>query len=101
MKKRLLLGLLALCIMSEAGAQQTFSISKISEDANTRSDQRPIQVGFYDASVNKTFVSWMGANSTAVVKDLDHKTNTWSADKVVGNSPFVDTTRSGTGGAWT
>ncbi|WP_114781914.1 BNR-4 repeat-containing protein [Botryobacter ruber] len=90
MRKILLLGLLAVCGMAEAVAQQTFSISKLSEDANTRSDQRPIQVGFYDAGAHKTFVSWMGANSTAVVKALDHKTNTWSADKVVGNSPFVD-----------
>ena len=71
-------------------AQQTFSISKISEDANTRSDQRPIPIGFYDNQVNKTFVTWMGSNSTIVIKELNHSANVWSQDIVVGKSTFVD-----------
>lgn len=74
----------------QATAQQTFLVSKISEDANIRSDQRPIPIGFYDKSVDKTFVTWMGANSQAIIKVLDHTTNTWSADKAVGLSTFVD-----------
>ena len=71
-------------------SQQSFSVDKISEDANIRSDQRPIPIGFYNASVNKTFVSWMGAKSTAVVKAYDHKAKTWSEDKIVGNSTLTD-----------
>ena len=70
--------------------QETFTVEKISAQANIRSDQRPIPIGFYDKSVNKTFVTWMGANSQAIVKELDHSTNTWSADKVVGHPTFVD-----------
>ncbi|AWI10719.1 hypothetical protein CKA38_14330 [Ereboglobus luteus] len=65
-------------------------VSLLSPRANTRSDQRPINIGFYDAGANKTFVTWMGANSTAVVKELDHATGMWSADKVAGTSSFVD-----------
>ncbi|WP_379125537.1 BNR-4 repeat-containing protein [Paradesertivirga mongoliensis] len=70
--------------------QERFSVSKLSEDANIRSDQRPINIGFYDKTSDQTFVTWMGAKSTAVVKALNHKTNVWSDDKVIGNSPFVD-----------
>lgn len=73
-----------------ATAQPEFAVTRISENANTRSDQRPIPIGFYDKSTNKTFVTWMGSNSTAVVKELDHNTNTWSPDKVAGTSAFVD-----------
>lgn len=69
---------------------QKVSVSLLSEKANTRSDQRPINIGFYDKQANKTFVTWMGASSSAVVKEYDHRTKTWSVDKVVGNSPFVD-----------
>jgi len=71
-------------------SQQIFTVKKIGEDVNIRSDQRPIPIGFYDKSVNKTFVTWMGAKSTTVVKSLDHTTNKWSDDKVVGVSTFVD-----------
>jgi hypothetical protein len=78
------------CIAFSTKVPLSFSVTKISEKANTRSDQRPIQIGFYDAGVNKTFVTWMGANSTAVVKELDHTTNTWSPDKIAGTSTFVD-----------
>ena len=77
-------------LIGTAFAQQNFSVQKISDDANIRSDQRPINIGFYDPGVNKTFITWMGAKSTAVVKSLDHFTNTWTADKVVGTSTFVD-----------
>lgn len=73
-----------------AFAQQRFSVQKISEEANIRSDQRPINIGFYDAGVNKTFITWMGAKSTAVVKSLDHATNSWTENKIVGTSSFVD-----------
>ena len=53
-------------------------------------DRRPIPIGFYDATVNKTFVSWMGPGSDALVKAYDHATKTWSADKIAGNATFVD-----------
>jgi hypothetical protein len=86
----LALVLLAAALPVHTHAEQTFAVTKISENANTRSDQRPIPIGFHDAGARKTFVSWMGANSTAVVKELDHVTGAWSPDKVVGVSPFVD-----------
>lgn len=83
--------LTAACTFSMAvHAQQTISVSKISEDANIRSDQRPIPIGFYDKGANKTFVCWMGAGSTAVVKAFDHTNQSWSADKIAGRSTFVD-----------
>jgi hypothetical protein len=92
------LSLLALSILVSAAAPraiavtapQTFAVAKLSDNANTRSDQRPISIGFHDAKANKTFVAWMGAKSAAVVKELDHTTGQWSADKIVGVSPFVD-----------
>lgn len=82
---------LGLASFSPAGlAEVTFSVSKISEDTNIRSDQRPIPIGFHDDAAQKTFVTWMGSQSHPVVKELDHRTDTWSLDKVVGSSPFVD-----------
>ena len=77
-----------LCV--ELLAQTPYSVTLLSPRSNTRSDQRPINIGFYDATANKTFVTWMGANSTAVVKELDHTTGKWSADKIAGTSTFVD-----------
>src|SRR5215212_4906093 len=71
-------------------AQQKFETIKISEDANIRSDQRPIPIGFYDIKANKTFVTWMGVKSQSIVKELDHTTNKWSGDKIVGTPTFVD-----------
>ena len=69
---------------------QSSTLFKISEDAGIQTDRRPISIGFYDSVSNKTFVSWMGSYSSAVVKAFDHKSKTWSADKVVGISPFAD-----------
>src|SRR6476659_8505802 len=71
-------------------AQQQYTVTKISEDANIRSDQRPIPIGFYDAGTQQTFVTWMGAKSTAVVKAYNHLINTWSENKVIGIPDFVD-----------
>src|SRR4051812_8133748 len=92
MKKlhRLLLVAGTLITAGNAAGQQTFSVVKISEDANTRSDQRPIPIGFYDKTVNKTFVTWMGANSQTIIKTFDHTTHKWSEDKVVGKPTFID-----------
>lgn len=69
---------------------QNISLFKISDNAGIITDRRPISVGFYDSAVNKTFISWMGSRSNAVVKEYNHTTKTWSADKVVGISPFAD-----------
>lgn len=79
-----------LLLYTASPAQQQFEVEKISEDASIRSDQRPIPIGFYDPRANKTFVTWMGANSQAIVKAFDHTTNQWSADKVAGTPPFID-----------
>lgn len=84
---------LGLCIITNiinVHSQQTYAIVKISEDANIRSDQRPISIGFYDKRADKTFITWMGAKSTAIVKAYDHAKKTWSDNKVVGTSAFVD-----------
>ena len=88
-KQLLLTGMIA-AVTTGVSGQTAFTLQKISEDANTRSDQRPIPIGFYAPSVKRSFVTWMGANSTAIVKAFDHTTNTWGADKVVGTSPFID-----------
>lgn len=69
---------------------QAFSVQKISENANIRTDRRPIHIGYYDSEANKTFVSWMGSRSVPIVKAYDHSTNSWSADKIVDEAPFVD-----------
>ncbi len=84
--------MLGLCLVSlkDAYSQQAYSVTKISEDSNIRSDQRPISIGFYDKKVDKTFITWMGAKSTAIVKEYNHKTKNWSNDKVVGTSTFID-----------
>jgi hypothetical protein len=73
-----------------AQTQQTYSVAKISEDSNIRSDQRPISIGFYDPDAKKTFVSWMTGESHAIVKEFDHSTGKWSEDKIVGRSPSPD-----------
>ena len=75
---------------ADSTSTDSYTVTLLSPRANTRSDQRPIPIGFYDAGANKTFVTWMGANSTAVVKELDNATGKWSADKVVGTSLVVD-----------
>lgn len=58
--------------------------------ANIRSDRRPIPVGYYEPSTDKTFVCWMSADSHPAIKAYDHATGTWSPTKIVAKSPFVD-----------
>ena len=67
-----------------------YTVTKISENSNIRTDRRPIHIGYYDKDANKTFVCWMGAMSHPIVKEYDHATRKWSEDKQVGVSPFVD-----------
>jgi hypothetical protein len=81
---------LSLLFSSVSYAQANFDVVKISEDANIRSDQRPIPIGFYDKKANKTFVTWMGIKSQSIVKEYDHKTAKWSENKIVGTPTFVD-----------
>jgi hypothetical protein len=77
-------------LYADVAAEHQFSVTKISDNAAIRSDRRPVHVGFHDAKVGRTFVCWMGANSHPIVKQLDHATGQWSADKVIARSPFVD-----------
>lgn len=49
-------------------------------------DRRPMAAGVYDASVSKTFFSWMGRNSDSYVQSYDHSSGVWSAPKKVGTS---------------
>jgi hypothetical protein len=64
--------------------------TSLSPGTGQLTDRRPIPIGFYDATANKTFVSWMGPGSDALVKEYNHVTGTWSPDKVAGNATFVD-----------
>ena len=50
-----------------------------------RSDKRPTAAGFYDESVEKTFVTWLGEDSNPFVQAYDHQSATWTAPKRVGN----------------
>ena len=75
---------------ADPGTGETYMATALSRGTGQRTDRRPMPVGFYDASVNKTFVSWMGPGSDALVKEYDHATGMWSADKIAGNSPFSD-----------
>jgi hypothetical protein len=74
----------------DPGTGETYMATALSRGTGQRTDRRPMPVGFYDASVNKTFVSWMGPGSDALVREYDHAAGMWSADKIAGNSPFSD-----------
>src|SRR5688572_4865629 len=80
----------AVFVSPKASCQIKFEVEKISEDANIRSDQRPIPIGFYDQKANKTFVTWMGIKSQAIVKEYDHSKKVWSEDKIAGTPTFID-----------
>ena len=82
--------LLIFTCCAEFSFAQDISISKISDDSGIQTDRRPISIGFYDGGANKTFISWMGSYSSAVVKEYDHTAKIWSDDKTVGISPFAD-----------
>jgi hypothetical protein len=89
MKKRTVVRSLTLVVCLGAAywaLAETYSATLLLSGAGVRTDRRPISIGFYDASVNRTFISWMGANSEAWVKELNHATGTWSANKRVGTS---------------
>jgi hypothetical protein len=74
----------------DPGGSETYAATALSPGKGQRTDRRPIPVGFYDATANKTFVSWMGPGSDAIVKAFDHVSKTWSADKIAGNATFAD-----------
>jgi hypothetical protein len=74
----------------DPAGSESYVATALSRGTGQRTDRRPMPIGFFDASVNKTFVSWMGPGSDALVKEYNHATGTWSADKIAGNSPFAD-----------
>jgi hypothetical protein len=74
----------------DPGGSEAYTATALSKGTGQRTDRRPMPVGFYDASVNKTFVSWMGPGSDALVREYNHATGMWSADKIAGNSPDTD-----------
>jgi hypothetical protein len=74
----------------DPGSGETYAATALSPGKGQRTDRRPIPVGFHDARANKTFVSWMGPGSDAIVKAYDHASKTWSADKIAGNATFSD-----------
>lgn len=69
---------------------QDLNMRTISEDAGIQTDRRPISVGLYDSTVNKTFVSWMGSYSHPMIKEFNHTSKTWGQDIQAGLSPFAD-----------
>lgn len=69
-------------------ASAQYSISTLKKDAGVHTDWRPGSPGVYDPVVNKTFVTWMGADSDIFVAAFDHTTRTFSEAKVVGTSSF-------------
>jgi hypothetical protein len=73
-----------------AGSGETYATTMLSPGKGTRTDRRPISIGFYDKTANKTFVSWMGAGSDAIVKEYNHASSSWSADKIAGNATYAD-----------
>jgi len=79
-----------LCIHLLYAQVEYTEVSTLAECAHMRSDRRPISVGYYDETVNKTFVCWMAADSHPLVKAYDHARETWSENKIVAHSPFVD-----------
>ena len=92
MKKHFLLWGACALLSSSLFSQelQQYEVTKISEQSHIRTDRRPVPVGYYDREYNKTFVTWMGAKSAALIKEYDHSTGTWSEDTVIGTSPFSD-----------
>jgi len=44
-----------------------------------RTDRRPVAGGVYDATVNKTFISWGGRAEDTFVQAYDHASGTWTA----------------------
>src|SRR5262245_50224330 len=77
---------------ASSARSETYTTSVLSPGTSIRTDTRPVSIGFYSPSVGRTFVSWMSSDasgSTAVVKEVNHATQTWSADKTVGHS-FLD-----------
>jgi hypothetical protein len=73
-----------------AGGVETYTATVLSKGTGQRTDRRPIPVGFYDATANKTFVTWMGPGSNALVRAFDHATQMWTPDKVAGKATFSD-----------
>jgi len=63
-----------------------YRVETVAADAATKSCRRPLKVGLYDASVERTFVCWMGAECAAFVAARDHADGTWSDPKRVGTS---------------
>src|SRR5688572_26757174 len=76
-----------LVLAAASSFAETYSASMLSAGAGAVTDRRPVPVGLYDASVNKTWVTWMGGGSSiAIIKEYDHASGTWSANKTVGSS---------------
>lgn len=63
-----------------------FQVDRIAADAGTKSCRRPLKAGLYDATSEKTFVTWLGENCSAVVAAYYHSTGEWTQPKRVGES---------------
>jgi hypothetical protein len=61
-------------------------VTPVVQDAAIETDRRPVAGGVYDASIQTTFISWMGVNSDSYVQSYSYASGTWSAPKKVGTS---------------
>jgi BNR repeat-containing family member len=60
-------------------AAPAFSAVTTAARVASRTDRRPVAGGVFDATVNKTFISWGGRNEDTFVQSFDHATRVWSA----------------------
>lgn len=58
-------------------------VRTLAESQAIKSDKRPMAAGFYDETVDKTFVAWLGARSNSYVQAYDHEFATWESPKRV------------------
>lgn len=62
-----------------ASAAPAFTVATVATSVAARTDRRPVAGGLYDATANKTFISWAGLNEDTYVQSRDHATGVWSA----------------------
>jgi hypothetical protein len=62
-----------------AYAAPTFTVKTVAMAKAARTDRRPVAGGVYDATANKTFITWGGQAEDTYVQSLDHATGVWSA----------------------
>lgn len=75
---------LVLLVPTTAAAAPTFSVVTAAAGKAGPSDRRPVAGGVYDATVNRTFISWAGSNTDNYVQTYDNASRTISSPLLVG-----------------